>query len=133
MDRCEKGQSHAAEIETKEYLPGYAELAAYISVDPDCQIYRRFDRLAARNLLYLQSELATLEQWFDDHDRMEVERKSQASTGEKVGIIMRNASWNVSVALGKAGKSPAANEEEKREAEKLEKIERLRVVTAQYR
>jgi hypothetical protein len=46
---------------------------------------------------------------------------------------MRNASWNVSVTLAEAGRQPTANQEEKREAEKMQKIERLRVVSAQYR
>ena len=133
MDQCEKGSYHSHEDEAKEYLSGYAELAAYISVDADCQIYRRFDRLGARNLLYLQSELAALEQWFDEYDAKELERRSQGSVDEKVAIVMRNASWNVSVELAKAGRKPKASEEEKREAEKMQKIERLRVVTAQYR
>ena len=45
------------------YLKGYPSLAAFIASDKDKStvIYRRFDRLSARNLLYLQSELAELE------------------------------------------------------------------------
>jgi hypothetical protein len=43
--------------------PGYPQYAAFIATDPDgsTTVYRRFDRLAARNLLYLESELADLE------------------------------------------------------------------------
>ena len=45
------------------YIRGYPSLAKFIASDPDKStvIYRRFDRLSARSLLYLQSELAELE------------------------------------------------------------------------
>jgi hypothetical protein len=55
-------------------ITGYPSLAAFVASDRDrsTAIYKRFDRLAARNLLYLQSELAEL-QWkqdgFDKEDR----------------------------------------------------------------
>jgi hypothetical protein len=44
-------------------LSGYPSLANFIASDRDrtTLIYRRFDELAARNLLYLQSELAELQ------------------------------------------------------------------------
>jgi hypothetical protein len=44
-------------------LDGYPSLADFIASDPDrtSLVFRRFDRLAARNILYLQSELADLE------------------------------------------------------------------------
>ncbi|KAH0551488.1 hypothetical protein GP486_007298 [Trichoglossum hirsutum] len=47
-------------------------LAAFIASDPELAVYRRFDRLATRNLLYLQSELLHLESkldGFDEEDR----------------------------------------------------------------
>jgi hypothetical protein len=48
----------------------YPSLAAFIASDRDgsTAIYRRFDRLAARNLLYLQSELVELEAEQDAFD-----------------------------------------------------------------
>jgi hypothetical protein len=52
------------DIELKtHYLPGYPSLANFIASDRDrtTLIYKRFDELAARNLLYLQSELAELQ------------------------------------------------------------------------
>lgn len=54
-------------------LSGYPSLAAFISSDRDrtTLIYKRFDELAARNLLYLQSELAELQaqqRVFDQQD-----------------------------------------------------------------
>jgi hypothetical protein len=50
------------DIELKtHYLPGYPSLANFIASDRDrtTLIYKRFDELAARNLLYLAAELAT--------------------------------------------------------------------------
>ncbi|CAO2647995.1 Nn.00g089170.m01.CDS01 [Neocucurbitaria sp. VM-36] len=54
-------------------LSGYPSLAAFIASDRDrtTLIYKRFDELAARNLLYLQSELAELhseQRAFDQED-----------------------------------------------------------------
>ena len=52
------------------YVRGYPSLAAFIASDRDksTAIYRRFDRLSARNLLYLQSELQELEERQDAFD-----------------------------------------------------------------
>lgn len=57
----------------RQHLSGYPSLAAFIGSDRDRTtfIFKRFDELAARNMLYLQSELAEL-QWkqqaFDEED-----------------------------------------------------------------
>jgi hypothetical protein len=58
---------------TVHRLTGYPSLAAFIASDRDrtTLIYKRFDELAARNLLYLQSELAELhskQRAFDQQD-----------------------------------------------------------------
>lgn len=49
---------------------GFAQVARWIALDPDkeASIYRKFDALAARNLLYLQSELLVLENKLDRID-----------------------------------------------------------------
>lgn len=54
----------------KEYPDGFASVAAFIAKDADntSTIYRRFNRLAARNLLYLQSRLQKLEAVQDEND-----------------------------------------------------------------
>lgn len=46
-----------------QYVMGYPRYAAFIANDEDrsTTIYRRFERLSARNLLYLETELAELE------------------------------------------------------------------------
>src|SRR5271155_4425397 len=56
------------------YVKGHPSLAAFIASDPDhsTAIYRRFDRLSARNLLYLQSELVALEKQQDELDKQDL-------------------------------------------------------------
>ena len=53
------------------YVDGFPSLANFISSDRDgtSTIFKRFNRLAARNLLLLQSELAELEAKLDEYDR----------------------------------------------------------------
>merc|ERR1712000_156127 len=56
------------------HADGYPSLAAFMASDRDktAQIYKRFDWLSSRNLLYLQSELAELEErlhTYDEQDR----------------------------------------------------------------
>ena len=50
---------------------GYPRFAAFIAHDEDkpITIYRRFERLAARNFLYLESRLAELQATMDQMDR----------------------------------------------------------------
>src|SRR5580692_1771025 len=50
---------------------GYPQYAALIASDKDksTTVYRQFDRLAARNLLYLETELAELEARQDSLDK----------------------------------------------------------------
>ncbi|KAM0249351.1 hypothetical protein ACHAQJ_009112 [Trichoderma viride] len=50
---------------------GFAQVARWIALDPDKEafMYRRFDELAARNLLYLQSELLVLEYQLNQLDK----------------------------------------------------------------
>ena len=52
-----------ADLENAVHRNGYPELAAWIAKDPDGEtlIFRKFDCLAARILLHLQSELISLE------------------------------------------------------------------------
>jgi hypothetical protein len=57
----------------KQNLYGFASVANLVASDPDKSgtIYRRFDRLSTRTLLYLESKLAVLEsaqERFDEED-----------------------------------------------------------------
>jgi hypothetical protein len=64
----------SVDVESKpHHLSGFPSLANFIASDRDrtTLIYKRFDELAARNLLYLQSELAELQskqRAFDQED-----------------------------------------------------------------
>ena len=50
-------------------LEGYPSFAQFIASDSDAAIYRKYARLSARNLLYLQSELHELQERLQDLDR----------------------------------------------------------------
>lgn len=58
-------------LRDQTYIDGFPALAAFIASDPDRStfIYKRFDRLASRNLLILQSELAEMQSQLDAFDR----------------------------------------------------------------
>jgi hypothetical protein len=58
-------------IDNKPFLSGYPSLAAFIASDHDqtTAIFKRFNRLAARHLLHLQSQLAELQAEQDALDR----------------------------------------------------------------
>lgn len=65
------------------FLKGYPSLAAFIAsdIDKSTLIFNRFDRLAARNILYMQAELAELQQeldMFDAEDSHDIESKKAA-------------------------------------------------------
>lgn len=55
----------------RQPMTGFPLLADFISSDVDHtpSMYKRFGRLSARNLLYMQSELAELEAKQDEYDR----------------------------------------------------------------
>jgi hypothetical protein len=54
---------------------GFAEVSRWISLDRDNEtfIFRKFDELAGRNLLYLQAELLILESRLAELDRLDAE------------------------------------------------------------
>jgi hypothetical protein len=71
-----------------KYPIGYPRLAAFIANDEDksTTIFRRFQRLSARNLLYLESELADLE---EEQSRLDEESRYD----DALKASMR--SWNL--------------------------------------
>ena len=89
-----------------QVINGYPSLAAFIASDKDrsTSIFRRFDRLSARNLLYLQSELAELEAQQDALDAREAGNINAAT--EDIGSVR---DWHTLVARSK----DAANVREK--------------------
>jgi hypothetical protein len=47
---------------------GYPKIAGQMSIQPETAIFRRFGELNARNLLYLQAELAYLEKKLSEYE-----------------------------------------------------------------
>jgi hypothetical protein len=69
---------------------GYPKLAERIAVLPETGIYRRFDALNARNLLYLQSELCTLENAIreqEGRDQLDMRGKKQDYAGNHAEML----------------------------------------------
>ena len=102
------------------YVKGYASLAAFIASDRDksTAIYRRFDRLSARNLLYMQSELVELEARQDALDAEDLQGTLDAKDSAR--------NWQT---LNKR----AAEAENTREKERLEVVRDIRKTLKEYR
>lgn len=77
-----KPSSH--DVELGVLRDGYPAHAAWMAQDPDSEtsIYRKFNRLSTRNLLFLQCRLSALEANLDTYDqviRQSGDREQQAS------------------------------------------------------
>ena len=103
------------------YVKGYPSLAAFIASDPDksTAIYRRFDRLSARNLLYLQSELVELEAQQDALDAEDL--RPTTSTEERKSV----RDWKI---LKERANQPGNT----REKERLRVAEEIRTKIKEY-
>ncbi|KAF7511280.1 hypothetical protein GJ744_004845 [Endocarpon pusillum] len=79
------------------YLASYASLAKFVSSDPDhsTAIFKTFDRLAARNLLYLQSELAEFQAQQDRYDEDDLKAGITSHDWHKLRQSSRD--WNALV------------------------------------
>lgn len=71
-----------------DYVSGFGSLASFMASDSDHSpfIFRRFDKLAARDLLYYQSQLAQLQAEQDEldvHDRIDIESTAGEAGGEE--------------------------------------------------
>ena len=106
------------ENHTAPLIRGFPSLADFISSDADHSsiIFRRFDRLSARNLLYLQSELAELEAQQDAFDSEDF----KATMDEK--SILRD--WKEFKDRAKAGS--------KRDVERMDLAKRIQRALKEY-
>ncbi|KAI0192966.1 hypothetical protein EV127DRAFT_362016 [Xylaria flabelliformis] len=78
-------------------LEGYAAVAGWIALDPDNEtfVFRKFDKLAARNLLCMQSELLSIEKEltvFDSQDAQEAQDDLRAKDTARTWETMINRS-----------------------------------------
>ncbi|KAL8652115.1 MAG: hypothetical protein Q9226_004399 [Calogaya cf. arnoldii] len=71
----ELAQSPSRRLPSTPRLPGYPSFAHFISQDGDAAIYRKYESLSARNLLYLQSELHELEGQLEEIDAEDAKNK----------------------------------------------------------
>lgn len=104
-----------------EYLNGFPTFAAYIASDPELTIYRRFDFLGARNLLYLQSELMALEAELKEYDALDFIQEGK----ENMDVMLSSRSWQVFANKARDCKSE--------EAKRMKVILKIRVLTKEYR
>jgi hypothetical protein len=102
------------------YVKGYPSLAAFIASDKDksTAIYRRFDRLSARNLLHLQSEVAELEARQDAFD----DKDFRANPDEK-GVSSNWAAFS----------AKATEKDNVREKERMDLVHEIREKIKEYR
>lgn len=83
----------ASTIPRKPSLPGYPSFANFIAEDADAAIYRKYERLSARNLLYLQSELHELEGDLEDLDARDFEeREAHGSEAQEIARYWKSYS-----------------------------------------
>lgn len=105
---------------------GFALVAAKINCDNDktSSIYRRFDELSSRNLLYYQAEIAELEEELALMDDEDSKSKDEIS-------IACQMDWNSFVKHAESGALPKTREEEKMQLvmKIRDKLERYREFT----
>jgi len=108
------------DIELGHIRDGYPTLAAWIGRDPDNEtfVFRKFDRLSARNLLHLQCQLIQLE---DEIDKLDEEARKSSD------LNARQASrrWET---LKELATDPARSEKAR-----LDKADELAVKIKEYR
>lgn len=71
----ELAKSPSPRLPSSPRLPGYPSFAHFVSQDGDAAIYRRYESLSARNLLYFQSELHELEGQLEELDAADVKER----------------------------------------------------------
>jgi hypothetical protein len=72
---------------THEYLNGFPDVSEYIGSDRELALFRRFDVLGARNLLYLQARLLALEEalkQYDDEDKDFIRRNWKINAEKEI-------------------------------------------------
>lgn len=107
---------------------GFALVATKINSDSDktSTIYRRFDELSARNLLFYQAELAELEDELKQLDNGDRNAKDETS-------VACQRDWSTFVRYGQSGDVGIAKAREKRKMELVmkirDKLEKYRIHT----
>ena len=103
-------------MDRKKSFHGYRTFAEFIATDDELFVFRRFDRLNARNLLYLQSELIALEKQLSEYDSEDIE------DGSKDAVLSARCWETLSLRA----------EEHPREAERMDLIRKVRKTAKMY-
>ncbi|KAF2002119.1 hypothetical protein P154DRAFT_618864 [Amniculicola lignicola CBS 123094] len=110
---------------TKQYLEGFPSLSSLLCSDSDLQVYRRFNRLASRNLLYLQAEILDIEARLEEHDAEDVEiANSENDATESMEVKLNARCWEVFKEKAKSG--------DRKAQERMDLIRELRERMAEY-
>jgi hypothetical protein len=124
-------QTENAKKKPRHYLNGFPKTAEFIARDPDkaASIFKTFHKLSSRNLLYLQSRLAVLQ---DRQERYDQEDYEKGRTGAKK-VAACASSWEDFERFGTENvtSGPAASETSQQERWKL--AEEIRVALKEYR
>ena len=104
-----------------KYLNRFPTFAAYIASDPELAIYRKFDFLSARNLLYLQGELITLEAELKEFDALDYVQERKGN----MDVNLSSRCWEVFINKARVSGSE--------EAKRMEVIRKIRALTKEYR
>jgi hypothetical protein len=102
--------------ETHPPFSGYATFSSFVASDPELSIFRGFQQLGSRNLLYLQSELLELENQLREFDQDDAQKAD-------LDVMLSSKCWEV---------CSARAQEQPREAERMEVICRIRKLTKEY-
>lgn len=83
------------DIELGRLRDGYPALGAWVARDPDDEsfVFRKFDRLGARNILHLQGRLIALENEIDrlDEDARQSDDFEARQSSRRWETLMKNA------------------------------------------
>lgn len=96
----------------------YSSFAEFIASDPELSVFKRFDYLSSRNLLYLQSELLDLQAQLRDFDEDDY-------NGEDGEILLSAKCWETFAARAEEPQHP-------REKERMETIRKIRILMKEY-
>jgi predicted nuclease with TOPRIM domain len=107
------------DVELGRVRDGYPALAEWIArdVDGDTYMFRKFDRLAARNILHLQARLVALEYEIDQLDE-------QARQSKDPNVKLSSRRWET---LMEQAKIPDGLEEVR-----IQKLDELKVLLREY-
>jgi hypothetical protein len=114
-------QPRSYDVELGSIRDGYPALSAWIARDPDNEsfIFPKFDKLAARNLLHLQSQVIALE---DELEKLDAETRQSRD----LELKQSNRRWET---FAKNAEDPNRTEEKKR----LKLYEEIQVKIKEYR